>query len=142
MRGWTFAITGIAVLMGGFILWIVRGTPIIPLKTAEIEGSWSGPNGGHIEVRPDGSAELQHIENVFTRCAEPDENQPSDVYSGPATWKFDTFPDESPGIRFDYRVPGDSNLCSIYLAVRDRKGGRGYITHDGARYKRTPAEAG
>ncbi|WP_411107195.1 hypothetical protein [Streptomyces sp. cmx-4-9] len=90
-------------------------------------------------VRADGSAELELLAEPTARCG-----LSNDFYSGPATWVFDTFPDESPGIRFDFSGPETGDSCKIYLMVfTDEDGTRGYLQHNAAvRYVRSAVPAG
>ncbi|MEU4360074.1 hypothetical protein [Streptomyces virginiae] len=50
-----------------------------------------------------------------------------------ATWVYDTYPDEKPGIRFDYQGPATAKPCKIYLVVFPLKDGtKGFLPHDRA----------
>ncbi len=129
-----------AALVG--ILMSLTGGQGTPLTATDVQGTWSAPGGGHLTVRPDGSAQLQRASKPAPDCGLPDEPVPS-TYSGPATWVFDTYPDESPGIRLDYPAPLGGKTCRIYLSVltSDEHGTRGYFAHDGRSYARDTPQA-
>ncbi|MFJ3819439.1 hypothetical protein [Streptomyces sp. NPDC090056] len=108
------------------------------LSIVDVEGVWTASGGQRLTVRADGSAELE-------RVSEPDEGcgqSASEInlsYTGPATWVFDSWPDESPGIRLDYIGAGTGKKCSIYLAITNTNiGVRGFTPHDPSiRYERS-----
>ncbi|MEU4268271.1 hypothetical protein [Streptomyces sp. NPDC026092] len=60
------------------------------------------------------------------------------AYTGSATWEFDTYPDEAPGIRFDYRSPQTGKACEIHLVVgMGERATLGFLPHvDRAQYVR------
>ncbi|MFC9825513.1 hypothetical protein ACFWG6_33725 [Streptomyces erythrochromogenes] len=113
-----------------------------PLAIAEVAGVWQGSDGGRLTVRANGSADLDGV----TRPG-PDCGQSTDAagrsYTGPATWAFDTYPDERPGIRFDYQGPATAKPCRIYLVVSLPKDGtKGFLPQDppGVRYTRSAGQ--
>ncbi|MFF4449067.1 hypothetical protein [Streptomyces sp. NPDC001502] len=114
------------------------------LAATDVEGAWQGSDGGRLTVRADGSADLEGV----TRPG-PDCGQSTDAagrsYTGPATWVFDTYPDEKPGIRFDYQGPATAKPCKVYLVVFSLKDGtQGFLPQDppGMHYVRSAAQQG
>ncbi|MFF8381909.1 hypothetical protein ACF07V_38115 [Streptomyces sp. NPDC015661] len=109
------------------------------LTVSDVEGVWSASDGGRLTVRADGSAELEKVPDPGPGCGETD----TAVHTGPANWVFDTFPDESPGIRLDYPGAVTGQTCSVYLSISisDGYGTTGFLPHDAAdlRYVRGPA---
>ncbi|MEU6883099.1 hypothetical protein [Streptomyces sp. NPDC046712] len=90
-----------------------------PLTVNDVEGVWSAvSDDGRLTVRADGSAELEGMTEPEVNCGQYTGQEPS-TYTGPARWVFDTFPDESPGIRFDYPGPQGvtGKTCRIYLSI-------------------------
>ncbi|MEV7418867.1 hypothetical protein [Streptomyces sp. NPDC089919] len=98
-----------------------------PLAVSDVAGVWSAADGGRLTVRADGSAELKEVPAPGAGCGRTD----AGVHTGPATWVFDTFPDESPGIRLDYHGAATGAMCSVYLAVfiSDEHDAEGFLTH-------------
>lgn len=134
------------VAAGGFL--VATGTAFLmdltedrsppPLTVADVEGVWSASGGGRLTVRADGSAELERAREPETGCGQSADRIHL-TYTGPATWGFDTWPDESPGIRFDYRGAGTGKTCSIHLSVSPDMddGAKGFLPHDpGPQYER------
>ncbi|WP_030721115.1 hypothetical protein [Streptomyces sp. NRRL F-2580] len=112
------------------------------LAIADVAGVWQGSDGGRLTVRADGSADLERI----TRPG-PDCGQSTDAagrsYTGPATWVFDTYPDERPGIRFDYQGPATAKPCKLYLVVFSLEdGAKGFLPQDPSdvSYVRSPGQ--
>uniref|UniRef100_A0AAU2JQU4 Proteinase inhibitor I42 chagasin domain-containing protein n=1 Tax=Streptomyces sp. NBC_00049 TaxID=2903617 RepID=A0AAU2JQU4_9ACTN len=97
------------------------------LKTADVEGTWSAAGGERLTVRADGSAELERVRAPEAGCGQST-GLPPLAYTGPATWEFDTYPDEGPGIRFDFQGPGAGKSCKVYLVVPEN-GGKGFLPH-------------
>ncbi|MFF4426208.1 hypothetical protein ACFY04_36440 [Streptomyces sp. NPDC001549] len=128
-------------------LWSLAEDQRPPLTPADVQGtwtSWSAPDGGRLTVRPDGTADLQRVAKPAPDCGMPSEPVPS-TYSGPATWVFDTYPDEWPGIRFDYQSPLSGKTCTIYLpiTISEQNGTLGFFPHDfRSHYKRDTAHPG
>ncbi|MFC8765126.1 hypothetical protein ACFUAG_31020 [Streptomyces sp. NPDC057193] len=93
-----------------------------------MEGVWSASDGGRLTVRADGSAELEKVPEPGPGCGQTD----SSIHTGPATWVFDTFPDEPPGIRLDYRGPAAGEMCSVYLSISisEEYGTKGFLPHN------------
>ncbi|MFE5913609.1 hypothetical protein ACFQ6B_31615 [Streptomyces wedmorensis] len=116
----------IAALMGLLISLVENPDP--PLTTNDVVGVWSASDGGRLTVRPDGSAVLEQVMEPEAGCGQADSN----FRTGPATWVFDTYPDESPGIRLDYPGVDAGQTCSVYLAIviSDKHGTAGYLPHD------------
>ncbi|MGW7333525.1 hypothetical protein ACWGIU_33980 [Streptomyces sp. NPDC054840] len=113
-----------------------------PLAIADVAGVWQGSDGGRLTVRADGSADLERA-----RRPGPDCRQSTDAagrsYTGPAAWAFDTYPDERPGIRFDYQGPATAKPCKIYLVILPQKdGAKGFLPQDppGVSYIRSPGQ--
>ncbi|MFE9466350.1 hypothetical protein ACFYNW_22230 [Streptomyces virginiae] len=101
-----------------------------PLAITDVVGVWQGSDGGRLTVRADGSADLERA-----RRPGPDCGQSTDAagrsYTGPATWVFDTYPDEKSGIRFDYQGPATAKPCKLYLVVFSLKdGAKGFLPQD------------
>ncbi|AWZ09028.1 hypothetical protein DRB96_36585 [Streptomyces sp. ICC1] len=84
-----------------------------PLAVNDVEGVWSASSGGRLTVRADGSAELENVPEPGHGCGQA----PSAFHTGPATWVFDTYPDESPGIRLDYPGATPGQMCSVHLSI-------------------------
>ncbi|WP_405790381.1 hypothetical protein [Streptomyces sp. NBC_01367] len=134
----------VAAALIGF-LWILTKDQRPPLTPTDVQGTWtawsSAGGDGRLTVRPDGTADLQQVKPE-PGCGMPSEPVPSGTYSGPATWVFDTFPDEWPGIRFDYTSPLNGKTCKIYLPIliSGQHGPLGFFIHDSrSQYKRDTA---
>ncbi|MFF3678127.1 hypothetical protein ACFYYS_29655 [Streptomyces sp. NPDC002120] len=109
------------------------------LVVTDVEGTWTSTDGDRLTVRPDGSADLEGVTRPGPDCGQVAGAAGRD-YTGPATWVFDTYPDERPGIRFDYRGPSTGKPCKVYLVVVPLKDGtRGFLPQDtdGVRYMRS-----
>lgn len=129
----------LTVAVGGFLVATVTGFLVDltedqsrpSLTVADVEGVWSASGGGRLTVRADGSAELERVMEPETGCGQS-ADQIHLTYTGPAAWVFDTWPDEPPGIRFDYRGAGTGKTCSIYLSVVPdmHDGAKGFLPHD------------
>ncbi|MGW9448594.1 hypothetical protein [Streptomyces sp. NPDC055632] len=127
-----------AILMG-----LNSGQDRSSLEVADVEGVWSGSSGQRLTVRADGSAELQRVREPDTGCGQ----STSEIhlsYSGAATWAFDTWPDESPGIRFTYQGAGTGKACSVYLSIMNTDiGTRAFFPHEpDVRYERNSSHRG
>ncbi|MFI0923645.1 hypothetical protein ACH4TP_06885 [Streptomyces sp. NPDC021012] len=98
------------------------------LTVSDVQGVWSASDGGRLTARADGSAELEKVPDPGPGCGEAD----SRVHTGPANWVFDTFPDESPGIRLDYPGVATGQTCSVYLSISisDEYGTKGFLPHN------------
>ncbi|MFE5821086.1 hypothetical protein ACFQ7B_04950 [Streptomyces erythrochromogenes] len=102
-----------------------------PLAIADVAGVWQGPDGGRLTVRADGTADLEQVTRPGPNCGHSTDAAGS--YTGPATWVYDTYPDENPGIRFDYQGPAAAKPCKIYLVVFPLKdSAKGFLPHDRA----------
>ncbi|MFF8268905.1 hypothetical protein ACF059_16125 [Streptomyces sp. NPDC016562] len=100
------------------------------LAVTDVQGSWQGSDGGRLTVRADGSAELERVTRPGPDCGQST-GAAGRTYTGPATWVFDTYPDEEPGIRFDFRGPDSGKSCKIYLVVFAGEYGRkGFLPHN------------
>nr|WSX48254.1 hypothetical protein OG409_04360 [Streptomyces sp. NBC_00974] len=100
------------------------------LKVADVEGAWSAAGGERLTVRADGSAELERVRVSEASCGQSIGSAPQ-TYSGPATWEFDTVPDENPGVRFDFHTPGSGKSCKVYLVVfPEERAGKGFLDSD------------
>ncbi|MEU9104952.1 hypothetical protein AB0D54_11375 [Streptomyces xanthophaeus] len=99
-----------------------------PLTVLDVEGVWTTPSGGRLTVRADGSAEVERVPQAQRNCV-GDPSSPSYVYTGPATWVFATYPDEEPGIRFDYPATDAGKVCTIHLSVAGNSSGKGFLPH-------------
>ncbi|MFJ3519921.1 hypothetical protein [Streptomyces sp. NPDC090131] len=100
------------------------------LTVADVEGSWSAVGGGHLTVRADGTADLDRVTRPGPDCGRST-GAAGRTYTGPATWVFDTYPDEKSGIRFDYQGPATAKPCKIYLVVFPLKdGAKGFLPQD------------
>ncbi|MFF8262580.1 hypothetical protein [Streptomyces virginiae] len=115
-----------------------------PLGIADVAGVRQSSDGGRLTVRADGSADLERV-----RRPGPDCGQSTDAagrsYTGPATGVFDTYPDEQPGIRFDYQEPVTAKPCKLYLVVFSLKdGAKGFLPQDppGVSYVRSAGQQG
>ncbi|WP_157879747.1 hypothetical protein [Streptomyces yangpuensis] len=71
-----------------------------PLAIADVARVWQGSDGGRLTVRADGTADLERVTRPGPDCGQSTD-APARSYTGPATWVFDTYPDERPGIRLD-----------------------------------------
>ncbi|MEU6210852.1 hypothetical protein ABZ891_13155 [Streptomyces sp. NPDC047023] len=113
-----------------------------PLAIADVAGVWQGSDGGRLTVRADGSADLERITRSGPGCGQSAE-APARSYTGPATWVYDTYPDERPGIRFDYQGFATAKPCKVHLVVVPQKGSAtGFLPHDppGVHYVHSPGE--
>ncbi|WP_405706450.1 hypothetical protein OG264_04280 [Streptomyces xanthophaeus] len=99
-----------------------------PLTVLDVEGVWTTPSGGRPTVRADGSAEVERVPQAQNNCVGAP-SSPSYVCTGPATWAFDTYPDEEPGIRFDYAGTDAGTVCTFHLSVSGSSSGRGFLPH-------------
>ncbi|MER5931105.1 hypothetical protein [Streptomyces sp. NPDC002054] len=115
----------------GFLMDPIEDQSPPPLTVTDVEGVWSASDDGRLTVQADGSAELEGVTEPEVNCGQYTGRNPS-TYTGPATWVFDTFPDESPGIRLDYPGPATGKTCRIYLSISisDKYGIRGFLPHD------------
>ncbi len=113
------------------------------LAVADVEGAWRGADGGRVTVRADGSAELERVTEPRQDCGQSAGLAP-DTYTGSATWEFDTYPDEAPGIRFDFPAPDTGKSCKIYLVVVHSKDGTtgGFLPHVRGQYLRSDEPTG
>ncbi|MFJ9434813.1 hypothetical protein ACIRQY_34925 [Streptomyces sp. NPDC101490] len=93
------------------------------LESEDVEGVWraEGIQRSHVSIRADGTAELNNAPGGCRLGG-------GGGYSGPAKWVFDTVPDESPGVRFNYQPSGTSEVCSIYFSIP--KADRAYFIED------------
>lgn len=122
----------VATLIGfPFLMDLAEGRDRAPLTVTDVEGVWSASDGGRLTVRADGSAELERVGELETGCGQPS-GQIHFSYTGPATWVFDTWPDEPPGIRLDYRGAAAGKTCKVYLSVvtSDETGSVGFLPHN------------
>ncbi|MFI8902624.1 hypothetical protein ACIGO7_31295 [Streptomyces virginiae] len=113
-----------------------------PLAIADVAGVWQGSDGGRLTVRADGSADLERVTRPGPECGQS-ADAAGRSYTGPATWVFDTYPDEKPGISFDYQGPAAAKPCKVYLVVFPREGGaKGFLPQDppGVRYVHSPGQ--
>ncbi|MFE5797012.1 hypothetical protein ACFQ8C_31150 [Streptomyces sp. NPDC056503] len=127
---WLMAAAGgvlVAALIG-FLMDLTEDQSRAPLTVTDVEGVWSASDGGRLTVRADGSAELERVMEPEAGCGQS-AGQVHFSYTGPATWAFDTWPDESPGIRFDYRGAAGGKTCKVYLSVSvsDETGSVGFF---------------
>ncbi|MFJ3514587.1 MULTISPECIES: hypothetical protein [unclassified Streptomyces] len=144
MRFLVIAVGVIVAGLAGFLVELAAGQDGEPLKVTDVEGLWSATDGGRLTVRPDGSAELEGVRDPKEGCGRSNSTVGS-AYPGPATWEFDTYPDESPGIRFDYRGIDTGQKCSVYLSITgsDKHGAKGFLPHrPEQQYARGAAQAG
>ncbi|QTI45591.1 hypothetical protein JYK04_03385 [Streptomyces nojiriensis] len=110
----------------------------------DVEGVWQGSDGGRLTVRADGSADLERVTRPGPDCGRSTDAA-GRSYTGPATWVFDTYPDERPGIRFDYQGPATAKPCKAYLVVFSLKDGtKGFLPQDppGVHYVRSAGPLG
>ncbi|MFD0122998.1 hypothetical protein [Streptomyces virginiae] len=113
-----------------------------PLAIADVAGVWQGSDGGRLTVRADGSADLERITRPGPDCGQST-GAPARSYTGLATWVYDTYPDERPGIRFDYQGSATAKPCKVYLVVFPQKdGAKGFLPHDppGVSYVHSPGQ--
>ncbi|MEU4062261.1 hypothetical protein AB0F25_07475 [Streptomyces wedmorensis] len=70
---------------------------------------------------------LEQVREPEAGCGQAD----SSHRTGPATWVFDTYPDEPPGIRLDYLGADPGQTCSVYFSIvtSDEYGTAGYLSH-------------
>ena len=99
-----------ALTAGALVLLLKPSSP--PLDIDDVEGVWRVEGDEKVQalIRADGTAELA---NVPDGCP----SNGGGYYSGPARWAFDTVLDESPGVRFKYKVPNVTEECSIHFSV-------------------------
>ncbi|MFD7962939.1 hypothetical protein ACFV5J_19235 [Streptomyces zaomyceticus] len=130
---WWMVAAGGAVLAAliSFLMDLTEEQNRAPLTVTDVEGVWSASDGGRLTVRADGSAELERVMEPESGCGQFAEEVHLS-YTGPATWVFDTWPDEPPGIRFDYRGASTGKTCKIYLSVSisDETSSVGFLPHD------------
>ncbi|WKD34572.1 hypothetical protein [Streptomyces xanthophaeus] len=101
-----------------------------PLAATDVEGTWQGSDGGRLTVRADGSADLEGVTRPGQDCGQSTDAA-GRSYTGPAAWVFDTYPDERPGIRFDYQGPATGKPCKVYLVVFSQEDGtKGFLPQD------------
>ncbi|MFC9587866.1 hypothetical protein ACFVJ8_34255 [Streptomyces yangpuensis] len=113
-----------------------------PLAIADVAGVWQGSDGGRLTVRADGTADLERVTRPGPECGQSTDAA-GRSYTGPATWVFDTYPDENPGIRFDYQGPATAKACKVYLVVfHQQDGTKGFLPQDppGVRYVHSPGQ--
>ncbi|MEW2138492.1 hypothetical protein AB0892_18140 [Streptomyces sp. NPDC005409] len=114
------------------------------LAVTDVQGSWQGSDGGRLTVRADGSAKLEQVTRPGPDCGQST-GPAGRTYTGPATWTFDSYPDERPGIRFDYQGPATATSCKAYLVVVPHENGTsGFLPQDpnGVRYVRSAEPQG
>lgn len=93
-------------------------------------GVRQGSDGGRLTVRADGTADLERVARPGPNCGQSTDT-PARSYTGPATWVYDTHPDERPGIRFDSQGPAAAKLCKVYLVVIPQKeSAKGFLPLD------------
>ncbi|WP_030852856.1 hypothetical protein [Streptomyces sp. NRRL F-4474] len=115
-----------------------------PLAIADVAGVWQGSDGGRLTVQADGIADLDRTTRPRPGCGQSAE-APARSYTGPATWVFDIYPDEDPGIRFDYQGSATAKTCRVYLVIFPGKNGAsGFIPQDppGVRYTLSAGQQG
>ncbi|MGW4700651.1 hypothetical protein [Streptomyces sp. NPDC004285] len=112
----------------GFLVDLAEDHSGPPLTVSDVKGVWSASDGGRLTVRADGSAALEQVPEPGAGCGQAD----SSFHTGPATWVFDTFPDEPPGIRLDYPGTTTRQTCSVYLSISisDEYGTKGFLPHN------------
>ncbi|MGW7438499.1 hypothetical protein [Streptomyces sp. NPDC054849] len=111
------------------------------LAATDVEGAWQGSDGGRLTVRADGSADLERVTRPGPDCGQS--TGAAGTYTGSATWVFDTYPDERPGIRFDYQGPATAKPCKVHLVVVPLKDGtKGFLPHVPGQYVRSTGPQG
>ncbi|MFB6824091.1 hypothetical protein ACFCXA_21150 [Streptomyces virginiae] len=118
--------------------------PEAALALTDVEGTWQGSDGGRLTVRTDGSADLERVTRPGQECGQSI-GAAGRTYTGPAKWVFDTYPDEKPGIRFDYQGPATAKSCKVYLVVFPlQNGAKGFLPQDpdGVQYVRSTEPKG
>ncbi|QES51830.1 hypothetical protein DEJ50_32240 [Streptomyces venezuelae] len=128
---WTVAAAGLlTAALVSFLTDLTSNQSPPSLTVSDVEGTWSASGDERLMVRADGSAELAGVTEPEVNCGQHTGPNPS-RYTGPATWVFDTYPDESPGIRFDYPGPATGKTCRIHLSlsISDQHGTRGFLPH-------------
>ncbi|MFE4638556.1 hypothetical protein ACFRJ1_35000 [Streptomyces sp. NPDC056773] len=109
----------VTVTVGACLLAVAAGflvdlSALVPrdrrLSVSEVEGTWTAASGSRLTVRSDGSAELENVPGPGEDCG-------TVMHTGPATWVFGTYPDESPGIRLDYPGAPAGGTCTVYLSI-------------------------
>ncbi|MFF3315431.1 hypothetical protein ACFYV5_07930 [Streptomyces sp. NPDC003035] len=119
----------LAAALAAFVVEASEDSSPPALVVADVEGVWTVQGGSRLTVRADGSAELERVEEPDVNCGQSTGPAPL-TYTGPATWVFDSYPDEAPGIRFDYRSRETEKLCEIYLVVgADEHASYGFLPH-------------
>ncbi|MFE4309720.1 hypothetical protein ACFQ9H_12890 [Streptomyces sp. NPDC056517] len=130
---WLMLAAGVVLVAAliSFLMDLTEGQSRAPLTVVDVEGVWSASDGGRLTVRADGSAELERVMEPEAGCGQS-AGQVHLSYTGPATWVFDTWPDEPPGIRFDYQAGAAGKSCKVYLSVSisDETGSVGFLPHD------------
>ncbi|MFE9929569.1 hypothetical protein [Streptomyces sp. NPDC005533] len=114
------------------------------LEMSDVVGVWQGSDGGRLTLRTDGSADLEKVTRPGPECGRS-ADAAGRSYTGPATWVFDTYPDENPGVRFDYQGPATAKPCKLYLVVfHQQDGTKGFLPQDppGVRYVRSTGQEG
>ncbi|MGR4884231.1 hypothetical protein ACIPUC_33145 [Streptomyces sp. LARHCF249] len=107
------------------------------IVNADIVGIWVGSKGGKFEIREDGKAALNGIKQNPS-CFPPEDAKSQELATGEGVWEFARYPDESPGVRIDYRVPNpQSPVCNIWAVwVGGDPSGEIHLLHDVARGER------
>ncbi|MEV7442817.1 hypothetical protein AB0O22_16945 [Streptomyces sp. NPDC091204] len=140
--GWVMGVTALFLaLMVALLIHLGRDREA-PLAITDVAGVWQGSDGGRLTVRADGSAHLEQAKRPGPDCGQSTDAA-GRSYTGPATWVFDTYPDERPGVRFDYQGPATAKPCKLYLVVFSLKdGAKGFLPQDppGVRYVRSPGQ--
>ncbi|WP_406738450.1 hypothetical protein OG365_22875 [Streptomyces sp. NBC_00853] len=115
----------------------------VELAVTDVEGVWQGADGGRLTVRADGSADLERVTRPEPDCGKSVWAD-GRTYTGPARWVFDTYPDETPGIRFDYQGPATGQACKVYLVVVPHEDGAqgGFLPHVEGQYVRSAGPQG
>ncbi|WP_329101808.1 hypothetical protein [Streptomyces sp. NBC_01439] len=141
---WLIGSFGLFAMLAAAFLMNLLEDPEDPLAITDVVGAWESSDGARLTVRADGTADLERVTRPSLDCGQSTDAA-GRSYTGPATWVFDTYPDEKPGIRFDYQGPATAKPCKIYLVVFSLKEAtKGFLPQDptGVDYVRSAAQQG
>ncbi|MFD9520176.1 hypothetical protein [Streptomyces sp. NPDC059979] len=113
------------------------------LEAPDIAGTWESNKGGRIVFTEDGSVSFSNI-TQDPYCVPENLRNAIPRASGDGKWKFETIPDERPGVRIEFATgearPAHCALNAMWVGTRPY--GHMYLRQDdgkGERYKRDSA---
>jgi hypothetical protein len=143
-RSFVIAMTIILALLTlvalGYLVLAILVPGYSPPSRASIVGIWVSPEGGKTEFSEDGRFVGDNISIPYS-CHSTGVAKRGGRISGVGEWNLDTFPDETPGAKVDFKPRSDRLLaeCPVRAIPVDESSKEIYLLHDdgmGERYRR------